>query len=311
MQFSTYSEVPEWARFLTLDEFRAFLRTIEDELRSRGLLFQDRDGALEVIFPDGQLAVCGLANVALRCGAAGRDGYAREVALHFDRILGKPTPPPPFTASFAEVRSVIRVRIYSDEYLRETDAKLISRPLAAGLTSVVVYDMPGFIASVSPEHLEAWKMSADDVFRVGIANVGREEVARDAFQLGEAELFSLAASGGFAASQVFHVGSYLAPSKLGAIIAMPSRHLLICYPIKPATVLDALRRLVPFVDDIYNNPPGDDERSKLTTNLYWWRKGRLVCIPAGMDVLGLTGSVVVPPEEFIKTVLSKAAPPSK
>jgi hypothetical protein len=307
MGFNPYNEVPEWARFLTLEEFRAFLDTIANELRSRDLLFQDNNGLLEVAFADGQIARCGLANIALKCGAVGRDGYAREVALHFDRVLGKPLERMPFPESFKEVKPLIRARVYRNEDIRDIRAKLITKPLATGLTTVAVYDLPNVIAAVSPEHLETWKISPAEVLRVGIANVGREKVERDTFRLGTAEVFSLADESGFAVSQVLHIESYLPPSKLGALIAMPSRHVLIGYSIQLATVVEALHELIPFVDRIYNNPPGGDEDSQLTTNLYWWRKGSLECLPAGMDMPGFPGPMLAPPQEFIDAVLSKAA----
>jgi hypothetical protein len=310
MSFNVYTEVPEWARFMDLDEFRAFLDAVASDLRSRGLLFQDNNGLLEVAWPDGRLARCGLANVALKCAAAGRDGYAREVAVHFDRILGKPPPLPPFPKSFEEVRPVVRVRVYSDEQLREISGKIVARPLADGLKSVAVYDLPHVIAMVSRQHLDVWKVSQDEVFKVGLENVRRERerMERDTFQLASAEIFSLLSEGGFAASQVHNLESYLSPSPFGAIVALPNRHMLICYPIVLETVLDALRALVPFVDGVYNDPPGGDERSKLTTDLYWWNRGALVCLPAGMDLFGLSGAVLAPPQEFLDAVLAKSRP---
>jgi len=312
MGFNTYDAVPAWANFLTLEEFSAFLDTVANELRSRGIFFQDNNGVLEIVHPNGRFASCGLANIALKCGSVGKDEYAREVALHFDRILGKPGPPQPFPTSFDELRPYVRVRIYNDdaEHLRAHRDQIIARPLADGLLSAAVYDMEGVIVFVSPKHLERWKISPDEVFRAGIANVGREKAVREAFRLGDAELFCLASEHGFASSQVLHLGSYLSPSQYGALVAMPNRHLLICYPIRLSNVIRTLRELVPFVSGMYDDPPDGDEHHKLTTNLYWWRKGSLACIRAGMNMNGLPGAVLVPPQAFIDTVLAKAAQPN-
>jgi hypothetical protein len=311
MKFNTYDAVPPWARFLTLDEFRAFLETIERELLARRLIFEDRDGLLQVASPDGQIAQCGLANLAVKCGAAGRDGYAREVTAHFNRLFGETPEIAPFPEHFDDVRSVVKVRIYTNEHILENGAKVVSRPLAAGIQAVAVYDLPNIVASMSPEHLETWKVTPVDVFRVAIANTGREKIEREALRLGAAEIFLLSDQAGFAASQVLHLSTYLPPSKLGAIVALPSRYLLLCYPIQLSTVIEALRELVPFVGDIYEETSGDDERNRLSTDLYWWRKGQLVSMRAGMNLAGLPGSVIAPPQEFINTVLARAAPPGK
>jgi hypothetical protein len=47
-------------------------------------------------------------------------------------------------------------------------------------------------------------------------------------ELGAAALFFLSNGDGFAASQVLHLETLMPPSKLGAIVAVSSRHLRLC-----------------------------------------------------------------------------------
>lgn len=306
LKFAPYDAVPSWARFLTLDEFRALLEAIEGELRGRHLPFEDHDGVLRVAMPDGQIAQCGLANLAVKCGSVGREAYAREVAAHFERLFGPPEALPPFPEAFDEVRSVVKVRIYNDEYLRDNDVPVVSRRLAEGLHAVAVYDLSSVVATVSPTHLQGWGVTPAEAFRVAVENTSKAPVERDTFELGAASVFCLSDGEGFAASQVLRLETLLPPSKLGAIVAVPNRHLLLCYPIQRQTVTEALRELVPFVDGLYREPPGGDERHQLSSGLYWWQKGRLTSLGAGLDRGGLPGAVIAPPQEFIDTVLAAA-----
>jgi hypothetical protein len=301
-----YDEVPEWARFLTLDELRFFLEAVARELRARNLFFEDRGGFFIVASPDGSLVECGLQNIVLKCGAVGRERYAHEIHQHFERVLGPrielPSTPPPFS----EVKPYIKVRIYRDDYVEENGVPLISQPLTQGLTAAAVFDMPNVVTSISPETIAPWGVSKDVVFRIGITNVGRAKMRREPHRFGAVELFSLSDEDGFAASQVYHLATFLPPSRLGAIVSMPSRHLILCYPILRDTVRTALRELVPFTDDIYNDPERGDERHMLSTDLFWWRKGKLVRMPVGMNVPGFPGVMVAPPQEFIVEVLGGA-----
>jgi hypothetical protein len=305
MKFNPYETVPSWARFLSMEEFRALLEAVQNEIRSRGLLFEDHDGVLQIATPDGRMTPCPLAELALKCGATGREHYAREVAQYLQRVVGasaKHEEPP---ASFEEVRPLLKVRVYTEESLAESAAKVIARPAAPGLTAIVVYDFPLMVVSVVPDHLEQWNVSPDEAFRIGVANTGRAEIEREPFRIGAAATgFLLINQSGFGASQIFHLQSYLSATELGALVGFPNRHLLVCYPIQLATVLEALRELVPLVGAFYHDPPGGDERNKLSLDLYWWRKGSLLRMPAGFNV-GLPGTVVAPPQEFIDRIIAK------
>jgi hypothetical protein len=182
MKFNTYDAVPDYARFLTLEELRDFLATIERDLIRRFLQFEDQDGLLRVRMPDGRWAQCGLANLAVKCGAVGRDGYAREVAAHFDRILATSGEPPPFPERFEQISDILRVRLYTTEHVRESKAPVVSRRLAEGLDAVAVYHFDHGAASVSAEHLARWKVPPEEALRVAIANTGALPCSREVFE---------------------------------------------------------------------------------------------------------------------------------
>jgi len=57
---------------------------------------------------------------------------------------------------------------------------------------------------------------------------------------------------------------------------------------------------------MYSDPPGEDKSHQLSSDLFWWREGKLQSLRAGVNQLGLQGCVIAPPQEFVDTVLVEA-----
>lgn len=308
MKFKTYKDVPAWARFLTLDEFRHFLTTIENDLRDRRLFFADHDGVVHIQVEGGTLQ-CGLYNIAVKCGSVKTTVYAREVKAHFDRVLkGYEPKPGSLPKSFDEVRPYVRVRLYTNEFVAESKAEVISRQITPDLQALVVYDMEAAAASMSPEHAQHWNLSKEEVFRIAMENTNKQPWSRGSFELEFGDAFALLDAEGYAVTQLLELDKHVPPLPHGAAVAMPCRQILICYPIVPATLMDALRELTMRVDEIYNDPPRGAENHLLSKDLYWWKPGTetLQSLGAGVNRLGLQGCVLAPPQEFVDTVILEA-----
>jgi len=305
MKVTTYKAVPEWARFMTLEEFRLFIKTIESELRKRRLPFDDHVGVIHIHVPEGTIQ-CGLYNIALKCASVKTSAYAQEVKAHFDRILADfEREPGPMPESFDEVREYVRVRIYTNAFVAESKAEVISRQITPDLQALVVYDLGAAAASMSPDQAKHWKLSPEEVFRIAIENTSKEWWSRTSFDLMRGEAFALVDMEGYGASHVLEVEEQVPVTTHGVVVALPCRQILICYPIVPATLLDALIELTVRVDAMYSDPLGD-EGDELSPDLFWWRNGKLQSLGAGVNRRGLKGSVIEPPEEFVETVMVEA-----
>ncbi|MFH8470512.1 immunity 49 family protein [Streptomyces sp. NPDC017936] len=92
----------------------------------------------------------------------------------------------------------------------------------------------------------------------------------------------------------------------GALVAVPTRHLLAFHPIVDGTVVDAVNDLQAYAFGAYQDGPG-----ALTPRLYWWHGGRLVCVTA-FDRDSRVLSVVPPPEllELMRTLHGAGRPAS-
>ncbi|MEV6177251.1 immunity 49 family protein [Streptomyces sp. NPDC052015] len=92
----------------------------------------------------------------------------------------------------------------------------------------------------------------------------------------------------------------------GALVAVPTRHLLAFHPIVDGTVVDAVNDLGAYAFGAYQDGPG-----ALTPRLYWWHRGRLVCLTS-FDHDSRTLSVVPPPEllDLMKRLRGSSSPAS-
>jgi hypothetical protein len=76
----------------------------------------------------------------------------------------------------------------------------------------------------------------------------------------------------------------------GALVVVPTRHLLAFHPVVDGSAVDAVNDLGAYALGAYEDGPGS-----LTPRMYWWHQGRLVCLTA-FDHDARTLSVVPPPE---------------
>ena len=161
-----------------------------------------------------------------------------------------------------------------------------ARPLAGDLVEVLSVDLGGTVV-----HLRD-----DDVAGIGMGRLraaGRRNLLAD-----EIESHEVVGEAGVGAMHVLEGASHFTASKVlefeellrvtwgaddlpyGAVVALPSRHLIAFHPIEGVDVLDAVPRLTRLVASLCDGSPGG-----LSPFVYWWRKGRLTQL-SGLDDFG-------------------------
>jgi hypothetical protein len=312
-RFPLPQEVPAWAaRFFSLTELRRFYEAVEDALWRRGSWFDVRDGFLVVHLPTGDIAQCGLYNVALRCSTAPVAEYPALVEAHFKRCFSEAVPEldereRPATLTFADVRPALKVRLYSDAYLLRYPERHVQRKLAQGLNAVVVVDYPHMAAGLSLEILKALGGTEEEAFACALENSRDLPLTREPLPLEGCEGFALTSEGFYVTAQVLHLERHLAPEHLaGALVALPTRHTVLVCPVVAETLQTAISALYFVARGMYRDLAAQGDTVRLSKNLYWWAGGELVYVP----VLGRPGrsqAVVVPPE-FIERLLAGRLP---
>ncbi len=303
---------PSWASFLSRAEYAALMKAVEGECKRRHVLAKYYDGYFVAAQADGSLVQCGLANLAVRCGAAQVGDYPALVREHFERVLGSPLELPPSPTEFSEIAPHLRVRVFADAALAsQSEVAFLRRPLAPGLQLVLMLEFPHCLASLSREVVEPFGRSEQELFRIGIEHVGKLSVEREWLDLpGGVRGFCLLAGHFFVASQVLHLAQHLGRHyPLGALVGLPTRSMLYCLPLQPGMALEglaAVEALAFMVDGAYGEFEDRDGVS-LCRSLFWWRDGALAAFPTRV---GPEGVVIAPPQAFLDEVLTPSTGPS-
>jgi hypothetical protein len=306
--FGSRDDVPEWAKFFSPDEYQAFLGAVDEEMRRRQLPFEFGDGTVRVSPPDQEGADYGLLNLAQTCHAAGRAEWPTTIQEHFDNAFRSSRDSEELDAKsdrLEAVRAFLKVRLYHTDYLDQMgDGGLVHRVPAEGLIETLVYDLPGSVRTVPPEHVRKWGLPIDELFQIGLDNVKAEPPpVRQNFDVGKgAVIQALVGDSFFTASHVLFLEQHLgSPSAYGALVALPHRHAVLFHPIENMRVIGAVNSMIPIAFGMYQEGPGS-----LSPGLYWWRFGTLTLLPTKVSAQSITFS---PPDQFVKEVLDQVPEP--
>jgi hypothetical protein len=309
--FGSRDDVPDWARFFTLAEYRDFLTALDAELRGRSLPFEIGDGTVNVAPPGGEASDYGLLNLAQTCHATTPAEWPSTIREHFDNAFRSSRDAKEFDAkagALENVRQALKVRLYHTDYLAQMGGTgLIYREPAEGLIETLVYDLPGSVRTVPPDYVRNWGVAEDELFRMGLANVRAETPAPllQSFDVGKgASLQALVGDSFFTASHVLFLDQHLGKeAAYGAVVAVPHRHAVLFHAIRDMRVMMALNSMIPIAFGMYQEGPGS-----LSAGLYWWRAGKLQLLPTKVTAQSITFS---PSDDFVEAVLNRVpeAPP--
>jgi hypothetical protein len=119
--------------------------------------------------------LCCLTNVAQTCNLTDEARWPQIIREHVQNLLtykGRCVN----TSDFEAVRSLVKVRLYANDYALGTDAELLSGPFAESILAVVAIDLPTVVATLSRKEARAWGVDDEHLFELGYENAGREDV---------------------------------------------------------------------------------------------------------------------------------------
>jgi len=302
--FGSRDDVPEWARFFQPAGYRAFLDAVRADMDRRGLAYELGEGTLRTAAPGEESADYGLLNLAQLCNATEPAEWSRTIARHFDSAFGCGRESDEVDArsgSLETVRPFLKVRLYHADYLEQVGAdRLVHRMPAEGLVETLVYDLPGSVRSVPPDHARRWGLDDAELFRIALENVRAEgRPQTQSFDAeGGAAFHALVGDSFFTASHALFLEDYLDPvPPHGALVAVPHRHAVLYHAIVDMRVILAIQSMIPVAFGMYQEGPGS-----VSAGLYWWRPGRLTYLPTKVRANSVDFS---PPDEFVDEVLNR------
>lgn len=299
---------PSWASFFKPGGYTHFEELVRADLETRGYPFEvfPEEGYVRLDQPDMGNSKLGLGNLAQHCAQNPPRRTKEIIKNHFDRILHNLTERLKITeryADFAEARNLIKVRLYPADLSGQE--YLVKREPAFGLIAALVLDLPTEVASVHKEdQFGKWGIAEDEVFQIALQNVKEQDPA-DAQTIEVSEGVKVKALIGdsfFTASHALILGDYLPPKcELGAIVAVPHRHVVAYHPIFDSAALHAINAMIPMAMGMFNEGPGS-----ISPHLYWWQDGKLQMQPSQITEKGIEFN---PTEEFLYQALNNIREP--
>jgi len=262
--------IPEWGRLFDEAGYLAFQDVVREEMTARGQPFELHDDFVRVGEWD-----LPLLPLAQRCAGAARSGWnalvREDLEVRFAREkLGRELDA--LRGDFARARPLLKLRVQRAETLRPGT---ISAAIAGDLHAVLVLDLPSFVTPVRVADLTAWEQPAQDLVALALENVKtKERVEINPMEVASARLFTVSGASVFVATLGLAAEDLLGgDTAYGALVAMPSAHIVLCHSIADGRSLRVLHAIAAGALQAYEGGP-----SPLSPDVFWKRGDRFVTL---------------------------------
>lgn len=285
MNFELLSaRLPEWGRVFDASSYAAFMEAVRAELTARGEPFELHDdyaritdasasGPSRATPPGWELPLLPLAQ---RCAGAEAVEWAARIREELERRSGEEKLGRELDAvrgDFNKARGVLKLRVQRGTTLGPSS---ISAPIAGGLHAVLVLDLPSFVTPVRVADLAAWERPAEQLVQLALENVkAQEHVELNPMEIGGTRVFAVSGKSVFVATLGLAADELLGKATpYGALVAMPSGHILLCHAIADRRSLRALEGMAAGSLQAFEGGP-----APLTPDLFWKRGDQYVVLP--------------------------------
>lgn len=198
-------------------------------------------------------------------------------------------------ADLAVAGPMLRARVQSEGSVLTEDG--VRATLCAGLVEVLLVETEGALAPVPPSVAQGWGVPVPELLLRGRAqSLAAEEPFVEPVDLGCEGVVAVQTSSPYAGSQAFRLDCLLDLPGVGALVALPTRHLLLAAPLRTrAGTLDAAQAMLTNAEPLWRQGPGG-----LSPDLFWLRDGALLHLPGSPTSLS-------PPLAFLE-VLERLPP---
>jgi len=297
MGFSALAgRIPEWGRLFDEAGYQAFHDAVREELTARGQPFELHDAHARL--GDWELPLLPLAQRCARANRADWRNLVREdlEARFAEEKLGRELDS--LRGDVERALPALKLRVQRSGTLRPGS---VSAPIAGDLHAVLVLDLPSFVTPVRVADLAAWDRPAGELVAVALENVkSRERVEIKPMEVAGARLFAVTGASVFVATLGLAAEDLVRkPTPHGALVAMPSGHILLCHSIADARSLQVLPAMAAGSLQAFEGGP-----APLSPDLFWKRGDRFVALPVRRE----QGEVKCElPREFDEEVAARLA----
>ncbi len=273
MSFEALSvRLPEWGRLFDARSYGAFIETVRTELLVRGEPFELHDDYARIA---GSWDLP-LLPVAQSCSSVEAAEWAGRVRAELERRfaeekLGRELDG--VRGDFSKARAVLKLRVQRASAL---GTGAVSAPIAGDLHAVLVLDLPSFVTPVRVADLAAWERPAEQLIAIAVENVkAQEHVELNPMEIAGTRIYAVSGKSVFVATLGLAADELLGkPTPFGALVAMPSGHILLCHSIVDRRSLKALEAMAAGSLQAFEGGP-----APLSPDLMWKRGDHFVTLP--------------------------------
>lgn len=287
-----------WQPFMSAEKFAAFEKAVNGYFVGRGqkIIWSDDKGSATT--ESG--AQMGMGNIAQLCAQTDEAEWAKVIAEHFNRLEAAVAQAnAEEVIPWDQVKSRLTIRLMANEAVPEQfRGNAVWRRDLQGVATMLAIDYPETVATVSRASAVEWGLPDEQLFVQALENLSTiykvdapvvKEVANGPLFLFSADHFFAASHALLLAKMPECVGPF------GAIVAIPTRHLMICCPINNFEIVKDIGVMLNIAHKAEADGPGS-----ITRQLYFYRDGTFALIhsEAGDDQqLRLT-----PPPELLQVL---------
>jgi hypothetical protein len=281
---SEVSDVPKfyWNIIFSRAEYGEYVRLVKKFYQEKGIKFSLSDS---YIYLQEKNQKVNLQNLAQMCKAHPQVEWEALISDYLERVqlLISGNSEPAITGqAFSDIADTIAVRIYPGGTILENDpVKSIYREDIPGTAATLVLDLPDRIVTITQEMAAPWNKTPQELFQLGLNNVNRTcipSIAEVDIEDGM-HIIEIRSSNFLTATYALLLEEFPQTiGKFGTLIGIPNRYLLACYPIDDKSVIRAITRLFPVIDQLYMEGPGS-----ISPHLYWYRNGKYSCLKCNLE----------------------------
>ncbi|MEV1022637.1 immunity 49 family protein [Streptomyces sp. NPDC050264] len=217
-----------------------------------------------------------LTNLAQRCHAAPEETWP-ELVDEFFASLATASQGGESTEELLE-RTCLRLVPPGAVPADTADGFSYLRGVAEGLNLALALDGPDSVRLLTDQDVA--RAGADALWAAGQRNLVREPLRYEEVRLdGHAVLYSVYGDSPFVSTKALVLQELVAEvtgrrmPDAGALVVVPTRHLLAFHPIVDGSVVDAVNDLATYAFKAHEDGPGS-----LSPRVYWWHEGRLTSL---------------------------------
>lgn len=287
-----------WRPIMTAEKFLAFEKAVSAYFGSRGQSVEwSADKGMATATSGAQM---GMGNLAQVCAQTPQADWEKVISEHFSRLeTAVAQANADEFVPWEEVRSRLTIRLMANEAVPEHfRGNTVWRRDLQGVVTMLAIDYPETVATVSRASAVEWGVPDEQLFAQAMENLATtyRVDAPVVKELANGPLFLFSDDHFFAASHVLLLsGMPQCVGPFGAIVAIPTRHLMICCPVNNFEIVKDIGVLLNIAHKAETDGPGS-----ITDQLYFYRDGAFAVIhsEAGEDrQLRLT-----PPPELVQVL---------